>query len=268
MVYKKTYHSYDRSYRPGQAATFKVSRSKIDFFLECPRCFWLDRVMAIKRPDTPPFQINKAVDELLKREFDSYRSKSKPHPWMVEYKIDAVPFAHKDLDKWRHNFTGVQTLHQPTNLLIFGAVDDIWIKPDGELIVVDYKATAKKSEVNIDADWQIAYKRQMEVYQWLLRQNGFKVSDTAYFVYANGNAEADGFYNKVEFKTKLIAYDGNSDWVEPVLLDIKKTLDMTAMPKSSETCKYCGYTGSRLQLAFEHLQKHKKLTASTDREAV
>ena len=42
---------------------------------------------------------------------------------------------------------------------------------DVELIIVDYKATAKNGEVNLDADWQIGYKRQMEIYQWLFRQN-------------------------------------------------------------------------------------------------
>ena len=47
------------------------------------------------------------------------------------------------------------------------------------LIVVDYKATSKNSEVNLDAEWQIGYKRQMEFYQYLLRNNGFKVSDTS-----------------------------------------------------------------------------------------
>ena len=39
-------------------------------------------------------------------------------------------------------------------------------------MVVDYKATAKQRDVTLDADWQIAYKRQMEIYQWLLRANG------------------------------------------------------------------------------------------------
>jgi hypothetical protein len=220
--------------------------------------------MGIKRPDTPPFQINKAVDELLKKEFDSYRAKAQPHPWMVDYKIDAIPFSHKNLDQWRYNFTGVQTLHTPTNLMVFGAVDDVWIMPSGELIVVDYKATAKKSEVSLDADWQIAYKRQMEVYQWLLRQNGFKVSNRGYFVYANGILDADGFYNKVEFKTKIISYDGNDDWIEPTLKDIKKTLELPMMPANSETCDYCAYTGSRLLLTLEHL-KSKKHLSKTDR---
>jgi CRISPR/Cas system-associated exonuclease Cas4 (RecB family) len=257
MADYSTYKRYDRSYKPGQTTPFKVSRSKIEFFIECPRCFWLDRVKAIKRPDTPPFQINKAVDELLKKEFDGYRKQKKAHPWMIEYKIDAIPFEHKDLDKWRENFVGIQALHKPTNLLIFGAVDDIWIMPNGELIVVDYKATAKKSEVSLDADWQIVYKRQLEVYQWLLRQNGFKVSNKGYFVYANGISDKDGFFNKVEFRTILISYTGSDDWIEPTLQDIKKTLESKTIPRHSNSCKYCDYTGNRLQLTLEHLQKLK-----------
>src|SRR5581483_984047 len=195
-----------KPYVPGQKEPFKVSRSKIDLFMQCPRCFWLDVRLKIKRPDGPPFQINKAVDELLKKEFDSYRLKKQPHPWMTEFKVDAVPFQHKELDKWRQNFIGVATLHQPSNLHVFGAIDDLWADKTGQLHVVDYKATAKQSDVTLDADWQITYKRQMEVYQWLLRQNGLTVSDTGYFVYANGRLDLDGFYDKVEFSTKIIPY--------------------------------------------------------------
>ena len=58
--------------------------------------------------------------------------------------------------------------------MITGAVDDIWVTPDGELIIVDYKSTSKDTEVNLDAEWQDGYKRQMEVYQWLLRQKGLR----------------------------------------------------------------------------------------------
>jgi CRISPR/Cas system-associated exonuclease Cas4 (RecB family) len=69
------------AYKPGQTAAYKISRSKIDLFMQCPRCFWLDNRLKIKRPSGPPFQINKAVDELLKKEFDVYRLKREPHPW-------------------------------------------------------------------------------------------------------------------------------------------------------------------------------------------
>ncbi len=67
---------------------------------------------------------------------------------MTDNQIKAVPYAHADLDTWRANFTGVSTLHKPTNLHVFGAVDDIWVNEEGELIIVDYKATSKASEIN------------------------------------------------------------------------------------------------------------------------
>lgn len=255
-----TYKRYDTKYKPGQTQPFKVSRSKIDLFVECPRCFWLDRVLGIKRPSTPPFQINKAIDELLKREFDEFRKSKTAHHWMIEHKIDAIPFEHKDLSKWRKNFVGIQFLHEPTNLLVFGAVDDLWINPAGELIVVDYKATSKKSEVSLDADWQIIYKRQMEIYQWLFRQNGFKVSDTGYFVYANGISDADGFFNKVEFKTKIIGYKADDSWIEPTLLELKKCLEgemptMVGKAVMGGDCEYCMYAKARTQLTVDHLNK-------------
>jgi hypothetical protein len=74
--------------------------------------------------------------------------------------------------------------------------------PAGEVIVVDYKATAKDGEVNIDADWQMAYKRQMEIYQWLVRGQNLTVSDTGYFVYCNGQ-DAEAFDSRIEFAVKL-----------------------------------------------------------------
>lgn len=177
---------------------------------------------------------------------------------MTDNQIKAIPFAHDDLDKWRENFVGVQYLHEPTNLLVFGAVDDVWVAENDEIIVVDYKATAKKSEVSLDAPWQIAYKRQMEVYQWLLRQNGFKVSDTGYFVYCNGRLDMDGFNSKVEFTIKVISYAGKDDWIEPTLFKMKECLESPDMPVNNVACEYCSYVRSRTELTLKALQAKKQ----------
>lgn len=250
---------YSPAYQPGQAAAYKVSRSKIELFMQCPRCFWLDARLKIKRPNGPPFQINKAIDELFKKEFDSYRTKSEPHPLMVEFGIKAIPFQHDQLDTWRETFTGVVALHKSTNLHVFGAVDDLWTNEAGEVIVVDYKATAKDREITIDADWQISYKRQMEVYQWLLRQNGLRVSDTGYFVYANGRLDLDGFYDKVEFRTKVIPYTGSDAWVEPTLAKMKQCLegDMPPVGKAAMggDCDFCTYARQRTELTLAHVKR-------------
>lgn len=228
-------------YEPGGAEPFKLSRSKVDLFLECPRCFYLDRRLGVSRPPGFPFSLNSAVDTLLKKEFDIHRAKKSAHPLMQEYGIDAVPFEHKDIDRWRDTFEGVQYLHQPTNFLLTGAIDDVWVDPDGQLLVVDYKATAKDSEVTLDAEWQIGYKRQMEFYQWLMRQNGFNVSRTGYFVYANGKADRKAFDGKLEFEVKIIPYEGDPSWVEPTLEKIKKALESNKVPKAGPDCDYCLY---------------------------
>jgi CRISPR/Cas system-associated exonuclease Cas4 (RecB family) len=260
MSYK--YNRRNQPYNPGQKEPYKLSRSRIELFKQCPRCFWLDERLKIKRPSGPPFQINKAIDELLKKEFDFHRSKKSQHPIMIENKVKAVPYEHKDLNKWRENFVGVGALHEHTNLYIFGAVDDIWVNKNDELIVVDYKATAKQSEVSLDADWQISYKRQIEIYQWLLRANGFKVSNISYFVYTNARMDLDGFNNKVEFKTKLIKYVGDDSWLEQTLKDIKKCLEGD-MPKvgiaiMGGECDFCAYAKKRSELTLKHLQNSKK----------
>jgi CRISPR/Cas system-associated exonuclease Cas4 (RecB family) len=221
---------------------FKISRSKIDMFLNCQRCFYLDRVLGITQPPGYPFSLNSAVDHLLKKEFDIHRAKNTRHPLMEAYGLDAIPYSHEMLNEWRENFKGMRYLHKPTNLLITGAVDDIWIdNKTKELIVVDYKATSKDAEVTLDADWQIGYKRQMEVYQWLLRQLGFPVSNTGYFVYCNGRKDNKSFDGKLEFNIKLIPYKGNGDWIEKAILDIKKCLDSKKVPESPANCEYCQY---------------------------
>lgn len=219
----------------------QLSRSKIDLFIDCPRCFYFEKKMSVKRPPGFPFALNSAVDALLKKEFDVHRANGTPHPLMETYGVDAIPFVHEDMDEWRENFKGVRFHHKDTNLLITGAVDDIWKTPDGKLVVVDYKSTAKEGEIGIDADWQDAYKRQMEVYQWLLRQNGFDVSNTGYFVYCNGKLDREAFDGKLEFDIYVIPYEGDDGWIEKTLADIVETLESEDMPTPGKECDYCAY---------------------------
>lgn len=57
-------------YQPGASEPYKLSRSKIELFLNCPCCFYLDRRLGIGQPPGYPFTLNAAVDKLLKKEFD------------------------------------------------------------------------------------------------------------------------------------------------------------------------------------------------------
>ncbi len=194
------------------------------------------------RPPGYPFALNSAVDTLLKKEFDILRKDGKEHPLMKKYGIDAVPIPHKQLDEWRNNFKGVQYLHKPTNLLITGAIDDLWQNSAGEYIVVDYKSTSKNEKITeLNKGWQNSYKRQMEVYQWLLRGNGHRVSSTGYFVYCNGKTDLDKFDGKLEFDITLIAYKGNDSWIEKTIKKIHTCLVNDQVPSPGKDCDFCTY---------------------------
>ncbi|MBI1984694.1 MAG: PD-(D/E)XK nuclease family protein [Candidatus Wildermuthbacteria bacterium] len=239
------YYSGKRSrniFDPASKDPFVLSRTKLDLFMNCPRCFYLDIRLGVGQPPGYPFTLNSAVDKLLKKEFDLHRAANTTHPLMKAYGIDAVPFQHKNIEEWRDALSrGVRFLHEKTNLILRGGIDDIWQNSKGELHIVDYKATAKNGEITLDAEWQKGYKRQMEIYQWLFRMNGFKVSKTGYFVYVNGQTDRKAFDGKLEFDVKIIPYEGDDSWVEKALLDMKECLMADKLPSASADCDFCVY---------------------------
>ena len=227
---------------PASKEPFKISRSKLDQFLECPRCFYLDRRLGIGHVDMPAFTLNSATDTLLKKEFDTYRVAGKPHPLMTLHGIKAVPFRHPDMDEWRENFKGVHSLHAATNLIVTGAPDDIWIDEDDVLHIVDYKSTSTTKDIDLEGEYKQGYKRQMEIYQWLLRRNGFNISDTGYFLFVNADTKKDAFDGKLVFRMQIIEYSGKDDWVEDAVLAAHECLVNDHIPSSAPACKWCAYT--------------------------
>lgn len=240
MAYKRPRFTYQKN----SNTPFSLSRSKIESFVECPRCFYMENKLGVSKPSIPQFTLNSAVDNLLKNEFDLLREKGESHELMKLYKIDAIPLKHPHLAKWRDDmktYEGASIVHQPTNFKISGLVDDIWVDSEGNFLIVDYKSTSTTKEISLDDQYKQAYKRQMEVYQWIFRQMGFKVSNTGYFVFANADKNLPKFDGRLEFKMSIIPHIGNDRWVEPKLNEIKKVLESDQIPEAGEECEYCAY---------------------------
>jgi len=259
--------TYIKRYNPNRSAEWnyggakwRLSRSKIDFFFECPRCFYLDNKLGTKRPGFPSFNLNIAVDELFKKEFDVHRKAGTQHPIMEKYGVDAVPFIHKNLDVWRENFEGIETHHASTDLVVSGAIDDVWVTPDNKLIVIDYKSTSKEERIESlgDSPWEQQYTRQLGVYRWLLEQNGFEVLPEGYLVYANADKSVDVFDERLIFETTLVTVPAKTDWIESTLEDIKSCLESVELPKIGNMCEYCPYreaAGKKLQAIHKQNKK-------------
>ena len=226
----------------------KFSRSGVEKFLSCKRCFILQYKHKI-RPPSLPFTLNNAVDNLCKNEFDYYRKRKEPHPLFEKHEIDAVPFDHPNMNVWRENFKGIRFISKVHDFDFGGAVDDVWVKPSGQLILSDVKATSKKifnwEDTWNNYDWPKAYKRQLEMYQWLFRKNGFSVSNKAYLVYYNGLKDEPMFDKTLKFESFLVELNCNDNWVEEAIIHAKNLIETGLMPKGSYKCDTCQYLKKR-----------------------
>lgn len=240
-------------YVPGDTEPFRLSRSKIEEFVRCPRCFVLGAKHGVKKPGGVPFTLNVAVDNQMKKEFDIYRDKQEVHPLVAAAGLDLVPFKHPDLDLWRNNFKGVEFKSEDGRFVIAGAVDDVWVDPKGVLYVVDYKATGRQQAVTSlgEGGFYDGYRRQMEIYQWLLRRNGFEVSNTGYWVYVTATQKQDTFENALHFESNLVAYEGNDSWIEGTLDSIYTNLNEPEVAGPGQDCDVCQFFDQRANLAID-----------------
>ena len=222
-------------------STLKISRSGLKLFLECPRCFWLDLHHKIKRPPGYPYTLSAAVDYLVKREFDKYREAGELPPVFKKEKLDAKLFRGTELPEWRNNFKGVSFFDENLNAILYGAVDDVLEFSDGSLAVVDYKSSGSK-EITIYDD----YQKQMDVYNYILKQKGYETYPEAYFVFYKVIKEGEtGFGNALKFTEEVRPVKVNMDWVGPAFESAVELARQAAPPTPSgnakKHCDHCHY---------------------------
>ena len=240
------------TYKPNESSPYELSRSRVENFIRCPACFYLQQVKGIKFPSIPGFNINEATDVLLKRDFDKYRGKA-THPFLQANGMGYLqPYQHEDFDKWTQSLHfgadgRMNTVHSESNLKVGGGLDDIWLNTStNQLHVVDYKSTSQKTngkQISLDDPWKAAYKRQMDLYVWIMRRKGFDVNDIGYFLYCDGDrfSEYDFLGEQkatMNFKMSILEYKTNTDWIEPSLIGIRNLLDSSEVPSHSDECEF------------------------------
>jgi len=197
-----------------------------------------------------PLTLAVATDALLKNEFDLVRKSAATHPLWLRENLNVRAFDHPDIDLWRNNFKGIRIRWKASDIEIFGAVDDLWINNDThELHVVDYKSISKQGTPTIEGGFGDGYKRQMEIYQWLLRSSSFNVSPIGYFLYVNGSKQGvfydDNLVGNIRFETNIIAYQGDATWVEQTIENAISCLSGEELPASGSDCDSCRYFEER-----------------------
>ena len=85
---------------------FGISRSKLDLFFDCKRCFYLDQKFGIKRPHGTSLVINNFVVNNFKTSLNKYRiSQIIPESNLICKKL--IPSNHRLLPSWNDQFKGI-----------------------------------------------------------------------------------------------------------------------------------------------------------------
>ena len=238
---------------PKKSNPLRLSRSRWDNFIKCPKCFYLKEKHNINPPSQPGHPINSRVDSLLKEEFDILRSKGKPHPIFKEYNLNFIPYNKLDpevLKNYRNNFKGVEAKSQKTKYTLFGSLDDLWFNLDtDEIVVLDYKATSNKNLEDYTTStkhYHKSYLRQLDFYAYLLKLNDFKVHKIGYWLICNAADENQKtFNNNVNFKTSILSYELKTDYIEDTLIKLEKCLEKNKPPISGNDCDNCRWFDER-----------------------
>ncbi len=215
---------------------YKFSPSSLSLLKECPKCFWLRFNKGIKRPDSIFPSLPSGMDRILKIHFDAFRDRGELPPELAKLKGNYKLFDNAELlAVWRNNFKGISYTDKGGNVFR-GAVDNILVK-NGKLVVLDYKTRG----FPLKEDTAAHYQNQLDIYNFLLRKNGFKTLNYAYLLfYHPSNVEANG---SVVFNTDLVKMKINVSNAEKIFNDARKVLN-SGIPEASEECGFCEWVNN------------------------
>lgn len=210
----------------------KLSPSKLNLFLDCPRCFWLDMVKKVKRPAGIFPSLPGGMDKVLKEYFDRFMERDELPPALASLKgvklFDDVEL----LKVWRNNRKGIEWTDKKGNVLR-GAVDNILVKGK-KLIVLDYKTRGYP----LKEDTAAHYQDQMNIYSFLLQKNGYLTEDYAYLLFYYPNKVHDN--GDVDFHAELVKMDVSVKKAEKLFKDALKLLEGKE-PKAPKECEWCAF---------------------------
>lgn len=155
-----------------------MSPSALNLFLECSKCFWLEKNRGIHRPSGAFPSLPGGMDAVLKKYFDKYRAQGTLPP-EIDGKVEGKLLdGQKFLREWRINIKGIRWFDEKLEAELRGALDDCLVVDDC-YVPVDYKTRGWAAK----NDSHIYYQNQLNCYVFLLQKNGFKTKDFAYLLF-------------------------------------------------------------------------------------
>ncbi len=217
----------------------QLSPSKIGVLNNCPRCFYMANNMSVRRPRGIFPSLPGGMDLVLKKYYDRYRILGILPSEVTAQISGEKPYSDiEKLKKWRNWQSKALTIYID-EVKIIGALDDAVINLKEEISPYDYKT--KGSEPKDDGSQY--YQHQLDIYELMLKEKGFKTSGYAYLAYyfpVEVESMAD-----VQFRCKIYKIKTSTANAIAIIKRAKKLLK-GKMPAASNDCQYCAYESQKV----------------------
>ena len=227
------------------SSKIRLSPSALNLFLDCRRCFWLDRVKGIKRPRGPYPTLPSGMDRVIKVYFDSFRLKGElPPELQVEGFRDIQLFPDQaKLDAWREWRTGLEFTDVDGSSL-GGAVDDLLVKGD-QLIPLDYKTKGSPTSVESAVKY---YQNQLNCYGLLLHENHFPLAGYGFLFFYSPKALSEGPSARFQLQAIKVRLE-----IETARDNFRLAVGFLKgpLPKIENVCEYCAWARRSAQAPEE-----------------
>lgn len=221
-----------------------LSKSSLEVFQSCPRCFWMDKMAKSPRPRGIFPGLPKGIDRVMKEMVERQVAAGMPVSYLDGSK--ASPFADraalKLFQSWR-TFQTVVDIGQDRMVKAWGELDDLLVHSDGTVSPWDFKSKGDAPEDAVEYS-QKYYQLQADMYQLVLAGQGLKCSGFCYFTYVW----------PVEIQERNIQFD---HWTVRIPADSVRARKVLAQavdclegpcPVSSTECEYCAFVDKRKEV--------------------
>jgi hypothetical protein len=209
-----------------------LSNSTLNLFLECPRCFWLQRNKKVARPRGIFPTLPSGMDSIIKEYFHRYR-KLGTLPPLIENKVSG---------KLADISLNLSFTDQESDLKITGRLDECLQLEDGSLVPLDHKTRASLPENQKYS--QNYYQTQMDTYTLLLQKNGHLTKNLAYIVYYS--PRSGELHNGIPFAVGVHQIETFPERTFQLYQRAKSCLD-GEIPDSSANCEFCRWSRAASQ---------------------
>lgn len=219
----------------------QLSASSLRSFVECRRCFYLEKNHQLYKPRGPFPSLPGGVDAAIKKKLDAHRGSLPPElrdireldGWMLF--DDAAKLA--SYRNWKSK-DSLKYRDIQGNVLV-GALDDILMTADRLCAPFDYKT--KGSEPSQD-DCEKYYTLQLDTYALMLAAGGYSIAEFGALFYFWPEPDQD---NLVRFKTKVFFLTVSAERALSTFKDAITCLSLKTIPAASADCEFCRYHEKR-----------------------